>query len=127
MTSTIPSPLVLVAEDDVVIARLFARVLEADGFRVHLVVDGREALQWLAAERPDVILLDIEMPHVDGRDVLSRLRDDERLFDVPVFVISGRDDDYTRENVIRLGARDLIGKPVDPEAILRRVRRVLST
>ncbi len=118
---------VLVVDDIMSNAKLLEAKLAAEYFEVITAGNGEQALARVASELPDIILLDIEMPHVDGRDVLSRLRDDERLFDVPVFVISGRDDDYTRENVIRLGARDLIGKPVDPEAILRRVRRVLST
>jgi len=118
---------ILIADDSRFFLQSLERLLQAEGYEVFSAVDGHEAVELARVKHPDVILLDIEMPHVDGRDVLSRLRDDERLFDVPVFVISGRDDDYTRENVIRLGARDLIGKPVDPEAILRRVRRVLST
>ncbi len=116
---------VLVADDNATLASLFADALRRGGFEVHIATDGREALNWLATTVPLAILLDIEMPHVDGRDVLSRLSRDPRLATVPVLVVTGRDDEYLTDYVISLGARDVLIKPVSTAEVVARVRRLL--
>lgn len=124
--SPVDPPLVLIADDEPAVTRLLERALGAAGFRTHVVADGAAALAWLALETPGVVLLDIAMPKVDGRDVLSRVRADPRLGAVPVIMVSGRDDEYTREDVLKLGARELIAKPISAESVVRHVRRALD-
>src|SRR5688572_25374648 len=79
---------VLVVDDDLAVVDLVAELLMAEGCRVRTAVDGREALDILSRWRPQVVLLDIMMPLLDGMDVLNRMQDDPELARIPVVVIS---------------------------------------
>jgi class 3 adenylate cyclase len=109
---------VLVVDDDPLNRRLLTTSLERDGHTTASAVDGEEALAILATEAPDVVLLDLVMPGLDGMAVLERMKDDPSLRHVPVIVISGVDEAASVVRCIEMGADDFLPKPFDP-VILR--------
>ena len=116
-----PSALVLVAEDSLVVRALLRRQLEEYGHRVVEAGDGEEALALCRQHEPDVILLDVEMPKLDGHGVLAALRASPELADTPVVFLTAR---ATTEDIVeglRLGAHDYLRKPFEPAELLARV------
>lgn len=112
---------VLVADDSVV-ARAAIRVyLESHGYHVLEAADGREALDAARRERPDVLLLDVEMPVVDGRAVLAELCQDELLCDTPVVFLTGRTDPDEVVAGLEAGAHDYLRKPFEMAELVARV------
>ena len=90
LATTPPSALVLIAEDEPQIARILAGYLERDGYRTAFALDGQEALQQHLALAPDLLLLDVQMPRVDGWGVLAEVR---RRGETPVIMLTARDQD----------------------------------
>jgi DNA-binding response OmpR family regulator len=118
-----PAPLVLVVEDEPPIADLVRGYLEREGLRVRLVADGAAALAAVAAEPPDVVLLDIGLPGMDGVQVCRRLREAGDW--TPVLFVTARDDEVDRVLGLELGADDYVTKPFSPRELVARVRAVL--
>lgn len=115
------APLVLVAEDSLVVRAVLRRQLEEHGYEVVEADDGAEALR-LARERlPHVILLDVEMPRLDGHQVLAELKNDPRLSDTPVVFLTGRTKTEDVVEALRLGAHDYLRKPFDHAELIARV------
>ena len=112
---------VLIADDSIVVRALMRRQLEDHGFRVVEAEDGATALSLCLSERPDVALLDIEMPTMNGHEVLAALQADAELAQIPVVFVTGRTatDDVTTG--LRLGAHDYLRKPFDPAELIARV------
>lgn len=111
----------MVAEDSLVIRAVLVEQLQSRGYRVIEAGDGEEALAACRREQPDVVLLDVEMPHLDGHGVLARIKADPRLADIPVVFVTAR---VTTEDVVdglRLGAHDYLRKPFEPSELLARV------
>jgi type IV pilus assembly protein PilB len=117
-------PTVLVADDDPQMRRLVRAVLERDGARTHEAADGLDALDLIAQHRFDLIVLDMDMPRLDGLGVLEELRASVATAQTPVIVLTGRADD-TESRALDLGAQDYLTKPVRPTALSARVRAVL--
>ena len=113
---------VLVVEDDPSVAEVVARYLERDGFMVTRASDGREALGRAVAETPDLVVLDLSLPGVDGLEVLRRLR---ALGPVPVVILTARGEEIDRIQGLELGADDYVVKPFSPRELVARVRAVL--
>ena len=111
---------ILVAEDDAVARATLTRALEQEGHRVTIAMDGRRALELLATEAFDAVLLDIVMPEVDGFEVLARMKADPRFRHLPVIVITSIDDVTSAIQCIETGADDYLTKPFDP--VLLRAR-----
>jgi adenylate cyclase len=109
---------VLVVDDDPLNRRLLTATLAREGHRTTSATDGEEALTALREEPPDLILLDIEMPGLDGIAVLERIKSDESLRHLPVIMISGIDDNASVVKCLEIGADDFLPKPFD-QAILR--------
>ncbi len=103
---------VLVADDEPEIRSLLARFLGNLGCEVDTAADGEEALEVMRRERPDVLLLDLRMPRLDGLGVLERIRS-ENLDVGPIWAISGYASDHEAERAMHLGAADFINKPLD--------------
>lgn len=115
-------PLIVVADDDPRIGKHLQRILEREGFAV-LLLDRSPAVLELGADRiPDLFLLDISMPELDGLEVCRRLRGHPRLSDVPVIFITGRDRTEDIVAGFEAGASDYITKPITPATLLARVR-----
>lgn len=122
-----PSPVtILVADDNTLNRELLNEYLDALGYRTRLVVDGRAALEALKAELPDAILLDIDMPEVNGFEVLESVSSDDRLRDIPVIMISGRDDIPSIVRCLEMGAADFLPKPFNPKILQARLSASLD-
>ena len=116
-------PLVMVVDDSLTVRRATERLLVREGYRVVTAKDGLEALELLAGERPVALLSDIEMPRMDGFDLLRNVRADTRLADLPVVMITSRIAQKHREHAAELGADHYLGKPYGEEELLRFVAR----
>lgn len=114
--------LVMVVEDEVQIAEILIAYLERAGFRTARAGDGEVALQLKQSLRPDLILLDLNLPKRDGFAVLSSLRQDSMI---PVIVISALDQDVDKLTALRIGADDYVTKPFNPNEVVARVTAVL--
>lgn len=117
-----PGPLVLVVDDEPMVREVVARYLERDGLDVHEAADGEAAERWLATNRPDLVVLDIMLPGVDGLAILRSLR---IAGDVPVILLSARVEEVDRVLGLELGADDYLVKPFSPRELAARVRTVL--
>ena len=108
----------LVVDDSITVRRVTQRLLERNGMRVMTAKDGVEALALLQEHVPDVILLDIEMPRMDGYEVAAHVRNDPRMADVPIIMITSRVGDKHRARAIELGVDDYLGKPYQESQLL---------
>jgi len=113
---------VLVADDEARIRELLAGYFEAEGFDVTLARDGNEALSAARECRPDVVLLDVMMPGIDGIEVLRRLRAES---DVYVIMLTARSDEVDKVVGLSVGADDYVTKPFSPRELVARTRAVL--
>jgi CheY-like chemotaxis protein len=111
---------ILVVDDDAAARDLLTRHLEKDGYRVKTAPNGKDALQLLGKFRPDAITLDILMPKMDGWSVLSSLKKDPNLKDIPVIMLSITDD---RRLGYALGASEFLTKPIDQKELLPTIAR----
>ncbi len=121
------SATILVADDSMVVRAVLRRQLEADGHTVVEAVDGAEALRACREVRPDVVLLDVEMPVLDGHATLERLKADPELRDIPVVFLTGRVDTADVVTGLRLGAHDYLRKPFESNELMARVSAALRT
>jgi len=112
------APLVLVVDDSITVRRVTQRLLQRAGYRVALAGDGWQALQRLREETPVVVLCDIEMPRMDGFELVRALRNDPRWADVPVVMITSRLADKHRVHAEALGVNHYLGKPYADDALL---------
>jgi chemosensory pili system protein ChpA (sensor histidine kinase/response regulator) len=108
----------LVVDDSITVRRVTQRLLERNGMRVMTAKDGVEAMALLQEHVPDVILLDIEMPRMDGYEVAAHVRNDARIADVPIIMITSRVGDKHRARAIELGVDDYLGKPYQESQLL---------
>jgi two-component system KDP operon response regulator KdpE len=113
---------VLVVEDDVRIQKMVQSVLQSEQYEVEAVSDGRAAMSAIREERPDLVILDLMLPDVDGWQVMARLRTDSSLSGLPVLVLSAVHD-LARESM-RIGASDFLRKPFGVDALLEKVARL---
>ncbi len=118
------SPHILVADDDPQMRRLIRSILERDGYRVTEASDGLDALESVESGQFNLMMLDIDMPRLDGLGVLEELRTRIKTAGVPVIVLTARTDD-TEVRVLELGAQDFLSKPVQPQSLQARVKAVL--
>jgi DNA-binding NtrC family response regulator len=115
---------VLIVDDEPNVRLVFRTALESDEYRITTAADGETALAWLGQERFDVVLLDLQMPGVDGMSVLARLREWGNR--TPVIIVSAHDRPPTVVRAVRLGAIDFLSKPIAPGALRRAVADVLE-
>ena len=108
----------LVVDDSITVRRVTQRLLERNGMRVMTARDGMDAVALLAEHVPDIILLDIEMPRMDGYEVAAHVRADPRLRDVPIIMITSRVGEKHRARAIELGVDDYLGKPYQESQLL---------
>ena len=108
----------LVVDDSITVRRVTQRLLERNGMRVLTARDGVDAMEVLQEHTPDIILLDIEMPRMDGYEVAAQVRADARLRGVPIIMITSRVGDKHRARAIELGVDDYLGKPYQESQLL---------
>ncbi|WP_213005777.1 response regulator transcription factor [Paractinoplanes toevensis] len=114
---------VLVVDDDPTVSDVVRRYLEQDGCRVRLAADGADGLAAVAAERPDLVVLDLMMPGIDGLEVCRRLR--RQLPDLPVIMLTALGEEADRVVGLEVGADDYVTKPFSPRELVLRIRSVL--
>jgi chemosensory pili system protein ChpA (sensor histidine kinase/response regulator) len=119
-------PTALVVDDSITVRRVTERFLQRHGMRVLTAKDGLDAISVLQDTKPDVILLDIEMPRMDGYEFASHVRNDERYADVPIIMITSRVGDKHRARAIELGVNDYLGKPYQDAQLLEAIQRQLE-
>jgi phosphate regulon transcriptional regulator PhoB len=116
---------VLVVEDEPDIRDLLVFHLERDGFQVTKCKSGPEALRLVREARPDLVLLDLMLPDMDGLEVCRRLRQDPPTQSLPIVMLTARDDEVDRVLGLELGADDYVVKPFSPRELVARIRAVL--
>ena len=123
MGSSDEQPFILIAEDEPNIASFAKMYLEAAGFRVDVAERGDTALEKIEADKPDLLLLDLNLPGVDGFEVTRRIRQGGGL--MPILMLTARDEPVDTVVGLELGADDYVTKPFDPRELVARVRAVL--
>jgi chemosensory pili system protein ChpA (sensor histidine kinase/response regulator) len=125
-SATLKMPLILIVDDSITVRRVTQRMLLRDGYRVAMAADGLQALERLQEELPAVVLSDIEMPRMDGFDLVRNIRADERTKGLPVIMITSRIAEKHREHAMELGISHYLGKPYSEDELLRLVRQYCS-
>jgi chemosensory pili system protein ChpA (sensor histidine kinase/response regulator) len=115
---TIRQPIVMIVDDSLTVRKITQKLLLREGYQVELAKDGMDALEHLVDFIPDVILSDIEMPRMDGFDLVRHIRADARLTKVPVIMITSRTAEKHRAHAMEVGANDYLGKPYNDAELL---------
>jgi two-component system alkaline phosphatase synthesis response regulator PhoP len=116
---------ILVAEDDPDIANLLAHYLQRAGFEADLVASGADVLPRIKKAPPDVLLLDVMLPGLDGLSVCRTVRSDQRTASIPIIMVTAKTDESDRIVGLELGADDYIAKPFSPNEVIARIRALL--
>jgi chemosensory pili system protein ChpA (sensor histidine kinase/response regulator) len=119
-------PLVMVVDDSVTVRKVTSRLLERNGMNVLTAKDGVDAIALLQEQRPDIMLLDIEMPRMDGFEVATLIRHDERLKDLPIIMITSRTGEKHRERAMAIGVNDYLGKPYQESLLLESIQHLVK-
>lgn len=118
---------ITVIDDDAMMQGVLRQILTHGGYEVLLCSDGEKGLADVAADRPDLVLLDINLPDMDGHEVCRRLKADERVRHIPVVMLTGEARDLdSRVRGLDCGADDYMFKPVAPKLLLSRVASLLK-
>lgn len=119
---------IMLVDDEPITLEVIMEFLEEAGYSNFVAVsDPRDALGLIDTERPDVIMLDLMMPHISGFDILSSLRDSDTLKRLPVIVLTSSTDAATKLKALELGATDFLAKPVDQSELILRLRNTLAS
>ncbi len=117
---------ILVVDDEIYIVHILEFSLTMEGYTVLTASDGEEALKMIEQERPDLVVLDIMMPKLDGYEVCRRLRQDDQFGNLPVILLSAKGRPVDREAGLQAGADDYIAKPFSPRKLLEKIRTLLD-
>ena len=116
---------ILVVEDDRDIAELVERYLQKAGFSIELLSSGRDALKAIADRTPDLLILDLMLPHVDGLEICRSVRSDPQTAAIPIIMLTARAEESERIVGLEIGADDYVAKPFSPNELVARVRALL--
>jgi chemosensory pili system protein ChpA (sensor histidine kinase/response regulator) len=119
--------LVMVVDDSITVRKVTSRLLERNGFRVLTARDGVDALGQLRENVPDIMLLDIEMPRMDGFELATHMRNDERLKHVPIIMITSRSGDKHRQHAKQIGVNAYLGKPYQESELLDSIQSLIDS
>jgi DNA-binding response OmpR family regulator len=117
---------ILIIDDDATMVNLLSTILEIDDFEVNHALSGKEAFELLPKWGPDLVLLDIMMPEMDGFEVLARLRGNSATRKLPIIMLTARTDDKDIFEGWKRGADEYVTKPFDPRRLVDTIRTVLS-
>lgn len=117
---------ILIVDDDTLMCKLLHMALTREGYDSHEVYSGPAALDFLETEDVDLILLDIMMADINGFEVMRRLKNSDRLKDIPVILLTARVDAISQQTGMDIGAVEYLTKPITPEDLVTRVRAVLD-
>ncbi|WP_394559802.1 Hpt domain-containing protein [Aquipseudomonas alcaligenes] len=118
--------LVMVVDDSVTVRKVTSRLLERNGMNVLTAKDGVDAIAQLQEHKPDIMLLDIEMPRMDGFEVATLVRHDERLKDLPIIMITSRTGEKHRERAMAIGVNEYLGKPYQESDLLENILKLVK-
>ena len=118
---------VMVVDDSVTVRKVTSRLLERNGMEVLTAKDGLDAVAQLQDHKPDIILLDIEMPRMDGFEVASFIRHDDNLRETPICMITSRTGEKHRERALAIGVNEYLGKPFQETELLETIKRLTGT
>jgi len=121
-----PPPLVLVVEDDIHCGRIATMALEHAGFRCRLAVDAQEALQALSAERPRLVVMDFNLPGMDGLQLTRWMKEDALTRDIPVLAVTAYAMEGDDTIALESGCASYIAKPYDPARLVEEARRLFD-
>ena len=116
----------MVVDDSLTVRKISGRLLARHGYHVLTAKDGVDALEQLGEVIPDVMLLDIEMPRMDGFDLARNIRADKRIRHIPIIMITSRTADKHRQHAAEIGVNFYLGKPYDEEELLARIQDCLK-
>ena len=119
-------PLVMVVDDSITMRKVTSRILERNNFEVVVARDGLEAIEKMAEQVPDLVLLDIEMPRMDGYEVAQNMKSDARLQNVPIMMITSRTGEKHRQRAFDLGVERYLGKPYQEFELMRQVNEIFK-
>lgn len=117
---------ILVVDDDTSNLKMASRILNGEKMRVSCLKSGEDAMKFLRVNRPDLILLDVHMPGMDGFETIAAIRENKATADIPVIFLTADDNSDTETKGLEAGAMDFIKKPFVPEVILLRVRHTID-
>ena len=120
------APLVMVVDDSLTMRKVLSRTLEREGYRVITAKDGMDAIQVLQENMPDIMLTDIEMPRMDGFELVRNVRDDEKTKTLPIVIISSRTAEKHRNLAKEIGVNAFLGKPVQDDELITQVSILLG-
>ncbi|MDD5492126.1 MAG: response regulator [bacterium] len=121
-----PGKKILVVEDDALIRELDRVNLESAGFTVVLATDGFQGLEMARTENPDLIVLDIMLPKMDGFKVCRILKFDDKYKHIPIIMLTARIQEVDKETGFKTGADGYMTKPYDPEELIKKVNQILA-
>ncbi len=116
---------VLVVDDEAHIRRLIEFTLKKGGYRMLVATNGKEAIQLALESAPNLIIMDVLMPEMDGVEALEQLKSDERTASIPVILLTGIGQSTTRKEVEAKGTATYLAKPFSPNKLLREVERMI--
>ena len=119
-------PLILLVEDHAELRQMYAQQLELSGFEVIQAANGADALTHTATHAPDVVLLDLSLPIIDGWEATRRLKTDERTAHIPIVALTAHDGAGELQRATRAGCDWFVPKPCPPDALVTEIRRVLA-
>ena len=119
-------PTILIAEDNKDMAAVLAQLLEAEGYKTKVAVNGGGHFGFINEGTPDLILLDVMMPGVDGAETILKIKSQDKTRDIPIIICTGLDDMNSVEKFFNWGAADYILKPFDNERVIKKIRRLLG-
>jgi chemosensory pili system protein ChpA (sensor histidine kinase/response regulator) len=120
------APLVMVVDDSLTVRKITSRMLAREGYEVATAKDGVDALQQLQDTKPDCILLDVEMPRMDGFEFARNVRADEDTRAIPIIMITSRTADKHRNHALEIGVNEYMGKPYQEDQLLALIKRYTS-
>lgn len=126
MTAAEPPPTILVADDEEDLRELVAYRLTRSGYAVIAARDGEEALRLAGERAPDLMVLDVMMPRLDGYELTRRVRAEDSLRAIPIILLTARSQEADVDRGFEVGADDYLKKPFNPDELVARVRAVLG-
>ena len=116
----------MVVDDSLTVRKITSRLLTRENYQVLTAKDGVDALEQLAEVRPDVMLVDIEMPRMDGFDLTRNVRGDDKLKEIPIIMITSRTADKHRNYAMEIGVNVFLGKPYQEDELIEHISYLIK-
>ena len=127
LNTLLKTALIMMVDDEPILMEILQTFLEDEGYENFITIeDSRLAMDRLVKDQPDVLLLDLKMPNVNGFEILQQVRDNELLKHLPVIVLTSSSDAATKLKALELGATDFLAKPIDASELALRLRNTLT-